>query len=330
MGAVNQVEGGFGLYVHWPFCAAKCPYCDFNSHVRERIDQTAWRDAYLADLRHQTEQLPFRPILKSIFFGGGTPSLMAPQTAEAIIQEAHKLFPLTNDIEITLEANPTSSEGDKFRAFQSAGVNRASLGVQSLYDDALQFLGRRHNAKEALAALEAARTVFDRVSFDLIYTRPGQSLANWETELKSGLALASDHLSLYQLTFEPGTLFHQKRALGQIEPVDDDLAADMFALTQDLTAAAGLPAYEVSNHAVHQAALANTISFIGVAALGWALAPVPMGVCQYKTTNAWPQRHIKPQKPGSRRFIHQDTAYPILGKFHPSNKPKNSCLWGCG
>lgn len=245
----DTVDGGFSLYIHWPFCAAKCPYCDFNSHVRESLDEDRWARAFLADLRAQAAMLETRPRLDSLFFGGGTPSLMAPETVGALIDEAARLFPFADDIEITLEANPTSSERAKFEDLRKAGVGRVSLGIQSLHDDALRFLGRRHSAAEALKALDAARAVFPRFSFDLIYARPGQSAADWEAELRRALALVGDHLSLYQLTFEPGTGFTQRRDAGDIKETDEDTAADLFELTQALTAEAGLHAYEISNHA---------------------------------------------------------------------------------
>ncbi|KLE35530.1 radical SAM family heme chaperone HemW [Aurantiacibacter luteus] len=236
------------LYIHWPFCLAKCPYCDFNSHVRESVDTAAWQAALLADLRHEAH-LVGGEALESIFFGGGTPSLMPPSLVDALLAEAEKLWGFTPGIEITLEANPSSVEAAKFADLAAAGVNRTSLGLQSLDDKALRFLGRLHNAAEGLAALETAQRVFGRVSFDLIYARPGQGAAAWDAELSRALALGTGHLSLYQLTIEPGTRFATDVRLGGFAPLDDDAAADLFTLTRERTAAAGLPAYEISNHA---------------------------------------------------------------------------------
>ncbi len=236
------------LYVHWPFCVSKCPYCDFNSHVREQVDQAAWARALLADLAHEAALLPGRR-LASIFFGGGTPSLMPPATVAAIIDAACRYWPPTDDIEITLEANPSSVEAARFADIAAAGVNRVSLGIQALHDDALAFLGRAHGVDEALAALDVAQRHFARASFDLIYARPGQSLAAWESELARALAFGTEHLSLYQLTIEPGTRFATLAAKGALTLPDTDLAADLFETTQAMTAAAGLPLYEVSNHA---------------------------------------------------------------------------------
>ena len=241
--------GGFGLYVHWPFCAAKCPYCDFNSHVSARIDQDRWAAAYLTEIARLGAELPGR-VLGSIFFGGGTPSLMAPETVSAVIEAARAAWPFANDIEITLEANPTSVEMGRFQGYAGAGVNRLSMGVQAMNDDDLKRLGRMHSVLEARAAFDTARSCFDRVSFDLIYARQDQDRAAWRAELSEALAMAVDHLSLYQLTIEPGTAFGARHAKGGLKGLpDDDLAADMYLETQDLCAAAGMPAYEVSNHA---------------------------------------------------------------------------------
>lgn len=236
------------LYVHWPFCVSKCPYCDFNSHVRDGVDQAAWLQALLADLAHEAAALPGRR-LASIFFGGGTPSLMPPATVAAIIEAACRHWPATDTIEITLEANPSSVEAARFADIAAAGVNRVSLGVQALHDDALAFLERAHGVDEALAALDVAQRHFARVSFDLIYARPGQSLPAWEAELTRALSFGTEHLSLYQLTIEPGTRFATLAARGQLTLPDADLSADLFETTQALTRAAGLPLYEVSNHA---------------------------------------------------------------------------------
>lgn len=236
------------LYVHWPFCVSKCPYCDFNSHVRDSVDQAAWRDALLADLAYEAQALPGRR-LGSIFFGGGTPSLMPPETVAAVIDAATAHWPAEPDIEITLEANPSSVEAARFADIARAGVNRVSLGLQALDDAALAFLGRAHDVTEGLAALDTAQAAFARVSFDLIYARPGQTLAAWEAELARALAFGTEHLSLYQLTIEPGTRFATEAAAGRIVIPDGDSAADLFETTRAMTAAAGLPAYEISNHA---------------------------------------------------------------------------------
>jgi putative oxygen-independent coproporphyrinogen III oxidase len=236
------------LYVHWPFCVSKCPYCDFNSHVREDVDQAAWRDALLADLAHEAAQAPGRT-LTSIFFGGGTPSLMPPRTVAALIDAAARYWPVAEDIEITLEANPSSVEARRFADLARAGVNRVSLGIQALDDEALHFLGRAHDVDEALMALGTAQSAFARVSFDLIYALPGQSGEAWEAELRQALAFGTGHLSLYQLTIEPGTRFATLAAKGELTPADPDECAALYELTGALTAAAGLPAYEISNHA---------------------------------------------------------------------------------
>ena len=236
------------LYVHWPFCVSKCPYCDFNSHVRDSVDQEVWRAALLADLRHEAALLPGRAV-SSIFFGGGTPSLMPPATVAAVIAEAEALWGLAEDCEVTLEANPNSVEVAAFADLAAAGVNRVSIGVQSFDPKVLEFLGRAHSGDEARAAIAAAQHRFSRVSFDLIYARPGQTLAAWEKELADALAFGTGHLSLYQLTIEPGTRFATLAAKGDLIIPDGDAAADLFDATQAMTRAAGLPRYEVSNHA---------------------------------------------------------------------------------
>jgi oxygen-independent coproporphyrinogen-3 oxidase len=239
---------GFGLYVHWPFCLSKCPYCDFNSHVRERIDQRRWRDALLRELEHYAGQTGGRT-LTSLFFGGGTPSLMEPETARAIIDAMRKHWAVAPDVEITLEANPTSIEAGKFRAFREVGINRISIGVQALDDRALAFLGRQHSAGQAIRALEIGRATFDRMSFDLIYARPEQTLEEWRRELESALGLAGGHISLYQLTIETGTAFEQRFARGDFRLPDDEAQAALFDWTAARLAEAGLPGYEISNHA---------------------------------------------------------------------------------
>ena len=239
---------GLALYIHWPFCISKCPYCDFNSHVREQIDHDAWQAALLADMRYEHQVSQNRRI-SSIFFGGGTPSLMPPRLVAKLIEEADALWGLEERCEITLEANPSSVEASRFSDLASAGVNRVSLGLQSLDDQTLDFLGRAHDVTEGLAALDTAQKNFGRVSFDLIYARPGQSLVDWQTELGTALGFGTTHLSLYQLTIEPGTRFETLVRTGALVPADDDHCADLFELTQQLTCAAGLPAYEISNHA---------------------------------------------------------------------------------
>ena len=236
------------LYVHWPFCVSKCPYCDFNSHVRAEVDQVAWREALLADLAHEAALLPGRR-LGSVFFGGGTPSLMPPATVAAVLDAASQAWGFAPGIEITLEANPSSVEAARFADLAAAGVNRASLGLQSLDEAALRFLGRAHGVDEGLAALATAQAVFSLVSFDLIYALPGQTLAAWEAELARALGYGIEHLSLYQLTIEPGTRFATEAAAGRLAIPDGDHAADLFEATRAMTAAAGLPAYETSNHA---------------------------------------------------------------------------------
>jgi oxygen-independent coproporphyrinogen-3 oxidase len=236
------------LYVHWPFCVSKCPYCDFNSHVRAEVDQAAWRAALLADLAHEAAMLPGRR-MGSVFFGGGTPSLMPPATVAAVLDAAAQLWGFDDDIEITLEANPSSVEAARFGDLAAAGVNRVSLGLQALDDDALRFLGRAHGVAEGLAALDVAQRAFARASFDLIYARPGQTLAAWERELAQALAYGTEHLSLYQLTIEPGTRFATEAANGRLAIPDGDHAADLFEATRAMAARAGLPAYETSNHA---------------------------------------------------------------------------------
>lgn len=242
-------NAGFGLYIHWPFCQAKCPYCDFNSHVTKNINQKQWVTAYLAELDRYATTTSSR-VLNSIFFGGGTPSLMHPDTVAAIIAAAHSHWTFANDIEITLEANPGSVEATRFVGYRDAGVNRISMGFQAMNDPDLRRLGRIHTVSEAIAAFDVARNCFDRVSFDLIYARQEQSLDDWRKELKLALNMAIDHLSLYQLSVEPGTAFGDRYARGKLRGLPtDDLSADMYEVTQELCEAHGLPRYEVSNHA---------------------------------------------------------------------------------
>ena len=242
-------NGGFGLYVHWPFCQAKCPYCDFNSHVSRNINQKQWLTAYLSELFRVSGESPNR-VLNSIFFGGGTPSLMNPDTVAAIIEAARGYWIFANDIEITLEANPGSVEAGRFAGYHDAGVNRISMGIQAMNDADLRRLGRIHTVNEATAAFDIARKCFDRVSFDLIYARQDQTLTDWQNELNQALNMAIDHLSLYQLTIESGTAFGDRYAVGKLRGLPgDDLSADMYEVTQDVCENHGLPMYEVSNHA---------------------------------------------------------------------------------
>ncbi len=248
MGQSMTAPDPLALYIHWPFCVSKCPYCDFNSHVRAQVDVAVWQDALLADMAHEAELTPGRK-LSSIFFGGGTPSLMPPALVEALIAAAERHWGFADNIEITLEANPSSVEAANFHDLASAGVNRVSLGLQSLDDQTLEFLGRAHDVDEGLAALDTAQRAFDRVSFDLIYARPGQSLADWQAELDRALTFGTGRLSLYQLTIEPGTRFETLVRTGALIPADDDHCADLFEATRSIMTAAGLPAYEISNHA---------------------------------------------------------------------------------
>ena len=245
----NGQTRGFGLYIHWPFCQSKCPYCDFNSHVSASISQQDWRNAYLKEIDRYGVETGER-VLQTVYFGGGTPSLMDPDLVADIISQIRKTWRATNDLEITLEGNPGSVEAGRFRAYRDAGVSRVSLGVQALNDGALRQLGRMHSAKEAIAALEIANSTFDRVSFDLIYARQDQSLQAWRDELSVALNLAADHLSLYQLTIEDGTVFAERAARGALRGLPgEDQSAEMYEATQQLCEAKGFAAYEVSNHA---------------------------------------------------------------------------------
>ncbi|MSO98175.1 MAG: coproporphyrinogen III oxidase [Rhodospirillaceae bacterium] len=257
-------DEGFGLYVHWPFCVSKCPYCDFNSHVAERIEQRAWHDAYLRELAHFAAQTQGRT-LTSVFFGGGTPSLMDPATTAAVIEAARSHWAAAADLEITLEANPGTVDAQKFAEFRTAGVNRLSMGVQSLNENDLRFLGRKHSVDEARTAWRSAARVFDRVSFDLIYARPNQDLADWRSELNTALNEVRDsgisHLSLYQLTMEDGTPMAADYAQKKFALPDEDTGGDMFEATQDLCTAAGFPAYEISNHAAPGQACRHNLTY---------------------------------------------------------------------
>ena len=248
------------VYIHWPFCRSKCPYCDFNSHVRDRVDAARWTQALLADIDHQAFLAAGREV-GSIFFGGGTPSLMPPETVAALLERVRSRWVVRSDVEITLEANPNSAEAGRFRAFEGAGINRLSLGVQALDADALRFLGRSHDRNEAIAAIELARSTFARFSFDLIYARPGQSPSAWQRELDEALGLAGEHLSLYQLTIEPGTAFASRARLGEIVLPEEETAASLFEMTQDRLTASGLPAYEISNHAVPGAECRHNLAY---------------------------------------------------------------------
>jgi len=241
---------GFGIYVHWPFCAAKCPYCDFNSHVRTRIDEAGWVDAILRELEWTAQrQGAERPIVETIFFGGGTPSLMQGSSVARTLDAIARLWRTANDVEVTLEANPASADAARFADYRSAGVNRLSLGVQALDDRDLKMLGRLHDVAEAKAALALATKTFARVSLDLIYARPGQTVRSWRAELDEALAFGTEHLSLYQLTIEPATPFFTLHKNGTLRLPDEDLAAELFETTAEMTQAAGRPAYEISNHA---------------------------------------------------------------------------------
>ncbi len=257
---VEAADDGLGVYIHWPFCLSKCPYCDFNSHVRARIDERRWRAALLGELDYFAGLAPGRRVT-SVFFGGGTPSLMTPKTVAALIDRVAGHWPIDAQVEITLEANPTSVEAGRFAGYRAAGVNRVSLGVQSFRDDALRFLGRGHSAAEAGAAIDVARAHFPRISFDLIYALPDQTVPAWRTELGEALTRAADHLSLYQLTLEPGTAFHQKASHGALTVPDADHAAALYDATQEACGVAGLPAYEISNHAAPGAESRHNLNY---------------------------------------------------------------------
>jgi oxygen-independent coproporphyrinogen-3 oxidase len=245
----ESVETAFGVYIHWPFCLAKCPYCDFNSHVRHvRIDEDRFVRAFAREIATTAARTGGRTV-STVFLGGGTPSLMRPKTVAGILDAVARNWSMASDVEITVEANPSSVEASRFRGYRTAGVNRVSIGLQALDDPALQALGRLHSVREALDAIALARTIFKRYSFDLIYARPGQTPKAWAHELKRALAEAGEHLSLYQLTIEQGTPFHQLHAAGRLTVPDDDSARALYDITQSICAEAGLPAYEVSNHA---------------------------------------------------------------------------------
>ena len=295
----NWQIGGFGLYVHWPFCEAKCPYCDFNSHVVQGVNQARWAAALSSEIRRYAAQTPGR-VLTSIFFGGGTPSLMLPETVAEVIDTAQGCWTFSNDIEITLEANPRSVEASRFEGYARAGVNRVSLGVQALRAADLKRLGRLHNVEEAKAAFTIAKDVFDRVSFDLIYARQDQTLSDWQHELSEALDMAADHLSLYQLTIEEGTAFWDRAHAGGLKGLpNEDLAADMYEMTQDLCGDAGLVSYEVSNYARPGAQSRHNLIYwqhgdwvgVGPGAHGRVtLGPHRHGIEAVKQPGAWIQK----------------------------------------
>ena len=319
-GDIRLADPGFGIYVHWPFCAAKCPYCDFNSHVPDTPpDEKRLLAAYRAELAHFAALAPGRTV-SSVFFGGGTPSLMSGETVAGILDAIARLWPLAGDAEITLEANPTSAEAARFARYRSAGVNRLSLGVQSLRDDALAALGRRHGAREAVAALETARSLFPRFSFDLIYARSGQQLADWRVELAEALALAGDHLSLYQLTIERGTPFFARQRRGELQLPDDDLARDFYDLTQDLCQSAGMPAYEISNHARPGGASRHNLTYwrsgdyVGVGA--GAHGRIGSGAGRRATA-------------AIARPSDWAMAWSKMSCWMLARRARNSCSWGC-
>ncbi len=257
----TPAEPGFGVYVHWPFCAAKCPYCDFNSHVRHKpVDQPRFARAFERELATMAARTPGRTVT-SVFLGGGTPSLMEPATVERILSAIARFWPVADGAEITMEANPGSVEAERFRGYRAAGVNRVSLGVQALNDADLRRLGRLHDVRQALAAIELARATFPRLSFDLIYARPGQTAEAWRSELERAIDLAADHLSLYQLTIEEGTVFHALHRAGKLPVPDGELSAELYEVTQAVTAARGMPAYEISNHAVPGAESRHNLTY---------------------------------------------------------------------
>jgi putative oxygen-independent coproporphyrinogen III oxidase len=313
------------LYIHWPFCLAKCPYCDFNSHVRERIPQARFRAALRRELEWEAARLGRRR-LTSIFFGGGTPSLMEPETVATLIADAKRLFEPAEGMEITLEANPTSVEAERFAAFRDAGVNRVSIGVQSLDGAALRMLGRQHDAAQAIAALETARAIFPRISFDLIYARPGQTLIEWRAELRQALDLAADHLSLYQLTIEPGTKFEAMHRRGEIVLPDDDTAVALYEATAEEAARFGLLGYEVSNYAVPGSESRHNLTYwrygdyagIGPGAHGRITLPSPPALpsspsSPLRSSQSSPLPSSSPRKRGPRPAAQQQQ--PLGSRF---------------
>jgi len=313
------------LYIHWPFCLRKCPYCDFNSHVREAIPQARFARALLAELAWEAARLGPRQ-LGSIFFGGGTPSLMAPETVAALIEAACRHFVPAWDLEITLEANPTSVERARLAAFRHAGVNRLSLGVQALDDAVLAWLGRAHNAAQALAALEQARAIFPRLSFDLIYARPGQTVPAWQAELARALALAADHLSLYQLTIEPGTAFEAAHRRGEILLPDEDTAAALYEATAEAAASHGLMAYEVSNYAIPGAESRHNLAYWRYTEYA-GIGPGAHGRVRLGDEVVATRRHRAPEIWAERveQHGHGSTAEEIVS---PSNRAREALLMG--
>ena len=313
------------LYIHWPFCLAKCPYCDFNSHVRDTIPQTRFRDALRTELAWEAARIGPRS-LASIFFGGGTPSLMDPDTVALLIDDAKRLFPPTANLEVTLEANPTSVERAKLEAFHQAGVNRASLGVQSLDPEALRFLGRTHSATQAVDALAHARDTFPHISFDLIYARPSQSRQAWTAELHQALALAADHLSLYQLTIEPGTAFESLHRQGHIPLPDDDLAALLYRDTIEAAARHNLHPYEVSNFAQSGAESRHNLAYWRYA----DYAGIGPGAHGRLTLNGYPiatRRHRAPE-PWADRVAQQGHGSTPDQPIPPHDRAREMLLMG--
>ena len=313
------------LYIHWPFCLAKCPYCDFNSHVRDSIPQARFRAALRTELAWEAERLGRRR-LTSVFFGGGTPSLMEPETVARLLEDAFRFFEPAPDIEITLEANPTSVEAEKLAAFRDAGVNRASLGVQSLDPSALAMLGRQHSAGQAVAALEVARRIFPRLSFDLIYARPGQAEAAWRAELRAALALAADHLSLYQLTIEEGTRFETLHRRGEIVLPDGDAAAALYEATADEAGRFGLLPYEVSNYALPGAESRHNLTYWRYADYA-GIGPGAHGRLMLDGALVATRRHRAPEVWAERveRNGHGSTAQEVL---IPADKAREMLLMG--
>ena len=321
----RAVTDPLALYIHWPFCLAKCPYCDFNSHVRDRIPQARFAAALRTELAWEAARLGRRP-LASIFFGGGTPSLMDPATVATLIDDARRLFDPAPDLEITLEANPTSVEAGRLAAFRDAGVNRASLGVQSLEDAPLRMLGRQHSAAQAIAALETARRIFPRLSFDLIYARPGQTLAAWRAELHRALALAADHLSLYQLTIEPGTAFEAMHRRGELALPDPDIAAALYQATAEAAAAHGLHQYEVSNYAAPGAESRHNLAYWRYADYA-GIGPGAHGRLAFGASLVATRRHRAPEPWAGRveRDGHGSTAEEAIG---PTDRAREMLLMG--
>lgn len=323
------------LYIHWPFCLSKCPYCDFNSHVRASIDEDSWKEALLKELDHTAKRIGSRR-LTSIFFGGGTPSLMRPQTVEALINQALRHWPATPDLEVTLEANPNSVEVSRFQELRKAGVNRVSLGIQALNDADLKQLGRQHDTKEAIAAIITAMAIFERASFDLIYARPHQTLEGWGQELAQALSFGTEHLSLYQLTIEPGTAFAPLYERGDLIIPGEDLAADLFELTQSQMAAAGLAAYEISNHARPGAESRHNLSYwryedyagIGPGAHGRLTLPEgKVATKQWRAPETWMQAVMKGSGEQESLFLsmeEQTTEALMMGLRLTSGVPLSS------